>query len=194
MTFSSADYWEDRYASGHDSGGGSRGAQARFKAEYVNAFISDHPVRGVVELGCGDGHQLGMLNVPGYIGFDVSPAAIARCRALYAGDASKHFHTTDELAHVGSTFDLALSLDVIYHLIEDDVYARYLADLFGISERWVIVYTSDVGAGASNEGTAAHVWHRPVTADIAERFPAWDLVERGPGMDGSAFYVYGRRS
>ena len=43
----------------------------------------------------------------------------------------------------GETADLTLSLDVIYHLVEDKVYYDYMYRLFNSSNRYVIIYSSD---------------------------------------------------
>ena len=51
----SAIYWEQRYAGGGTSGAGSYGAAGRLKAEFLNAFVREHEVQSVIELGCGDG-------------------------------------------------------------------------------------------------------------------------------------------
>ena len=34
-------------------------------------------------------------------------------------------------------------MDVIFHLIEDDVYANYMEDLFKVSNKYVIIYSSN---------------------------------------------------
>lgn len=192
MTFSSADYWEDRYASGHGSGAGSRGAQAAFKAEFLNRFVADHDIRTVIEHGVGDGHQLALANYPYCLGTDVSPTAIEWCREAFDDDYTKAFLLAGPGLTIGG-FDLALSLDVLYHLIEDDVYDAYLATVFGSSRRWVILYTSDLNHGASNDGMAAHMRHRTVTADIADGFPGWKMHGLPfKGMDSADFYIYER--
>lgn len=192
MTFSSAAYWEERYASGGFSGAGSRGEQADFKATFLNRFVRDRDVATVLEIGCGDGYQLGLAEYPSYVGVDVSPTAVDLCSAMFADDPNKAF--TGDVIGLKQA-ELTLSLDVLYHLIEDDVYARYLADLFALSSRFVILYTSDLDcAGTTNEGMASHMRHRPVTADIATWFPAWRLEIVTKGRDGCWFIVYASRS
>lgn len=53
----SAAYWEARYTSGADSGVGSYGAFAEFKAEILNNFVAQNRVASVIEFGCGDGNR-----------------------------------------------------------------------------------------------------------------------------------------
>ena len=64
-------YWEQHYRSGGDSGPGSRGVLAQYKAEFVNAFVERHDIESVAELGCGDGSQLALARYPAYVGLDV---------------------------------------------------------------------------------------------------------------------------
>lgn len=39
--------------------------------------------------------------------------------------------------------DLSLSLDVIYHLVEDEVFETYINTLFKSARRYVIIYSSN---------------------------------------------------
>ena len=112
----SASYWEQRYRAGDDSGAGSYGRLAEFKAEVINDFIRSHSVGSAVEFGCGDGNQLGYLQVPAYIGFDVSDKALDICRARFSKDPSKQFRKMSD--YCGETAEMALSLDVIFHLVD----------------------------------------------------------------------------
>src|SRR5689334_6287087 len=79
-------YWEERYRKGGDSGPGSYDRLAEFKAEVMNELISTLQIGSVIELGCGDGHQLGMIAYPRYIGLDVSASAVRRCIEQYGKD------------------------------------------------------------------------------------------------------------
>src|SRR5690554_228897 len=72
LTFNSKNYWERRYKGGGTSGAGSYDHLAKFKAEFLNDFVTENDVKEVVEFGFGDGNQLLLANYPKYIGFDVS--------------------------------------------------------------------------------------------------------------------------
>jgi len=85
----SAAYWESRYKKGGTSGAGSYAQFAEFKAEVLNEFVQANAVRSVIEFGCGDGNQLTLAHYPRYVGVDVSPAAVEKCRALFQADATK---------------------------------------------------------------------------------------------------------
>ena len=80
--------------------------------------------------------------------------------------------------HKGERFDLALSLDVIYHLVEDDVYAQYMRTLFRASKRYVIIYASDSDDSRDYEGT--YIKHRKFTRWTDESLPNWKLIEHLP--------------
>jgi len=173
-------FWEDRYRTGGTSGPGSYGEFATFKAEVLNRFIATHQIRSVIEFGCGDGNQVSLGEYPPYIGLDVSPSAIERCRKRFAQDPSKEFFTYPSGAVTIGTppflCDLALSLDVIYHLTEEEVFERHMTDVFTAAHRFVALYTSDTDQLPGLMG-APHIRHRPVRRFVAERFPHWKVEE-----------------
>lgn len=169
-------YWEQRYRAGGNSGPGSYGRLARFKADVLNEFVKKHGVQSVIEFGCGDGHQLGLAEYPAYVGLDVSPAAVERCIERFRDDASKGFFLHAHKAfrdpqHLLSA-DAALSLDVIYHLSEDDVFDEYMTHLFDAAKRFVVVYSSN-----HDEPVAAYLRHRRFTAWIERNRPGWVLFD-----------------
>jgi len=172
----SREYWESRYAEHGTSGHGSYGELAHYKAGFLNSFVRDQHVGSVVEFGCGDGRQLALADYPSYVGFDVSPTAVDMCRHRFADDPTKQFLLYDPAVDPGVSAELALSLDVVYHLVEDEIYEQHLRHLFGAAQRFVILYTSDADDG--HPRTAPHVRHRAVQRDIAARFPSWQFVER----------------
>jgi hypothetical protein len=138
-----------------------------------------------LELGCGDGNQLALSTYPRYIGLDVSPNAVRRCIDKFRGDASKSFFLYsadcfhDPLGVLAA--DCTLSLDVIYHLIEDEAYEAYLDDLFGSARRYVILYSSDSSMPLPLMAhDVPHVRHRPLSEDVARRFPSFRLIRHVP--------------
>jgi hypothetical protein len=202
----SAQYWEQRYARGGDSGEGSRGALAESKAKVLNGLVAEHRFESVIEFGCGDGEQLALADYPRYLGLDVSPTTLRRTIARFADDPSRSFALYDPECFADRAgliaADLALSLDVIYHLVEDRVYDLHLRHVFAAARRQVVLFTSDADDPSVAGTFAPHVRHRPVARDVAERFPEWRLRERieNPnacrevGSSGSLadFFVYER--
>lgn len=192
---SSTDYWDRRYAGGMNSGAGSYGKLAEFKARVLNDFVAENNVKSVLELGCGDGHQLSLAKYPRYLGLDVSAHAIDRCAQQFEGDETKSFLWYDPARTINLAgtvrADLTLSLDVIYHLFEDDIYERYLADLFSTAERFVIIYSSNREAPRS----ARHVRHRKFAEDVEQRFPQFamtNMLENPHEESFADFYFYAR--
>lgn len=172
----SEEYWERRYASKGDSGVGSYGKFADFKAEILNSFVSKNNIKTVIEFGCGDGNQLSLATYPEYIGFDVSQTILDECTKRFSEDGSKVFKLMKD--YDGETADLSISLDVIYHLIEDEIFESYMQDLFKASNHYVIVYASDF---EGNEGVdGVHVRHRKFTKWIHENLPEWRLIKHVP--------------
>ena len=164
----SQNYWEQRYAAGGNSGAGSYSRLAEFKAEVLNDFVREHGIQSVIEFGSGDGAQLGLARYPKYLGTDVSKTAIARCKEIYAKDPSKSFILSSDLPKDHKS-ELSLSLDVIYHLVEDAVFDAYMRSLFAASSRFVGVYASN----DDKAWTSPHVRHRRFTDWIEKNEPAW---------------------
>jgi SAM-dependent methyltransferase len=193
-------FWEERYAKGGTSGEGSYGRLAEWKAEFLNRFVAERGVASVIEFGCGDGAQLALAEYPRYVGLDVSPSAVARCVARFRGDDSKRFavlgrDTPQERA------ELALSLDVVYHLTDDALFAAHLTALFDSAERFVVVYSTD-GPLPRSVRQGAHERHRAFTPWVHANRPWWRLTQRvtnpypprTPGGPTSAadFFVFER--
>ena len=194
----SAQYWESRYVGGGTSGGGSYGESSRAKADFLNKFVHDHDIQSLIEFGCGDGNQLSLARYPRYVGLDVSPSAIRLCKDRFSGDQTKSFFLYKgdcfvDYAHLFSS-DLALSLDVVYHLTEDSVFETYLNHLFAAGRQYVIVYSTN----EERRGTAPHVRHRNFSSWVEERFPHWKLTQITGGLVSEArqpeFFIYKQRS
>lgn len=194
---SSVSYWERRYAHGGTSGDGSHGTLRVAKAAFLNRLVQEYTILSVIEFGCGDGHQLELAAYPKYIGLDVSRTAIEMCANRFSDDQAKSF-----FLYRGSCFvdrsslfraELALSLDVIYHLVEDLVFETYMKHLFAAAERFVVIYSTNNETAAT-----AHVRHRQFTAWVETYCPEWQLMQvtRGPnpGRVHADFYTYQRRT
>jgi hypothetical protein len=199
LTFGgSASYWERNYASGETSGPGSYGALGEGKAVFLNAFVRERDVRSVIEFGCGDGHQLSLADYPQYIGLDVSPSAITGCKRQFAEDPTKSFFLYDSSCFIDRfglfVSELAISLDVVYHLTEDAVFAAYMEHLFAAAAKFVVVYATNTEI----TDTAPHVRHRRFTRWVDAHSPQWRLTQVVPGPDSGPgradFFVYERTS
>jgi SAM-dependent methyltransferase len=182
MTFDVAAYWETRYAKGLDSGAGSRGEWAQLKADYVNDLIARERVTSVIDWGCGDGAQAVLLtNRAAYTGVDVSDTALRLARRRRSHGA---FRRPEEA--VGLRADMALSMDVIYHLPDEDPFLDYLTQVFTSANRLVCVHCTD-----EERRTAAPHWRgREWTSVVRALWPWWKLVEETPTGLGHSFRVF----
>ncbi len=69
--------------------------------------------------------------------------------------------------------DLAISLDVIYHLIEDEIYGQYMRRLFSSSKKYVCIYSSNF-----EKQLTAHVKNRKFTDWIDKnKKEQWKLMK-----------------
>jgi hypothetical protein len=75
-----------------------------------------------------------------------------------------------------SRFDLVISLDVIYHLVEDEVFGAYMRSLFASAGRFVVIYSSN----KIEPSEVPHVRHRPFTDWIEANEPEWRQTEHLP--------------
>ncbi len=192
----SGNYWEKRYLSGGDSGAGSYQELSLFKAKIINNFILNENVESVIEFGCGDGNQLKLMDYKKYLGIDISPTIISKCKKLFSKDKSKSFLTYQQ--YKNQSAELSLSLDVIYHLVEDKVYEDHLKKVFDSSHKFVIIYSSDFES--NNEW---HVRHRKFTRWIEKNRNDFELIKKikneypfmGDNNKGSFsdFFIYSKR-
>ena len=170
---SSRDYWENRYKKGGNSGAGSYNNLAAFKAKVINNFVTENNINTVLELGSGDCNQLSYANYKKYFGYDVSKTAIDICKKKFNYDKTKTFIYLNENYKINQKADLSISLDVIYHLVEDNDFNLYMKNLFESSNRYVCIYSNNKEKKASG-----HVRCRKFTAWI-EKYVSdkWKLIK-----------------
>lgn len=139
-----------------------------------------------------------MGEYPEYVGLDVSAQAITRCMQRFSSDRKKAFllysptHFHDPLGVIRG--DLALSLDVIYHLVEDDLFTLYMHHLFRSSTQYIIIYSSNAD---NMESSVPWIKHRRYSAWISKHCPEWQLLQHLPNPYTSSevfadFRVFGR--
>lgn len=192
----SKQYWQERYQNGGNSGNGSYGYLAEYKAQFITYFIKKHKVKTLIEYGCGDGNNLKLISDqnPELIitGVDISKAALVLC------EAKMPQHSFYEPFHAFGDFypdDLALSMDVIYHLIEDEVYEKYMKELIALKTKHLIVYSSD-----HDQQYAPHMRSRKFTNHplLNEVYKLSEMIPNKYPFDGkkgsvSDWYMYERK-
>lgn len=194
--FNSKKYWEERYQKGGNSGNGSYGFLANFKAKIINNFIETNNIENVIELGCGDGNQLGLLKLKNYLGLDVSKKVVDECRKKFPKFNFEYSETFEKKEN--QSFDLALSLDVIFHLVEDETYEEYMKKLINFDSEYLIIYSCNF----KNDGTfGEHVNPRVFTEHklLNEKYILTDFIKNDyPSTNHkkgsfSDFYIYKKK-
>ncbi|WP_346795859.1 class I SAM-dependent methyltransferase [Halomonas sp. Bachu 37] len=176
--FSVIKYWEDRYKQGGNSGSGSYGQLAKFKAEVINSFIAEKEIQSILELGCGDGNQLALFNRVDYIGVDVSETIVEICKEKFKNDNTKKFITLKRFAVEKPTAELTLSLDVIYHLVDEEIYNEYMQTLFSSSKKYCIIYSCN----QELNDLTPHMRTRKFTDWIYKNLENWKLIKCIPNV------------
>lgn len=158
-----------------------------------------YEVKSVIEFGCGEGNQLQYFNFPVDKGFDVSPKAVEICKKLFAKDELKSFSLMNEYKNENA--ELTLSLDVLFHLVEDDIFESYLNRLFNSSNKYVIIYSKN--RDDFNLIDAPHVKHPNFTDWVEKNIVGFKLLKLIPNnlpknknVQGafSEFYIYEKRA
>lgn len=100
------------------------------------------------------------------------------CKERSVNHKTKSFFSYDPFCFVDNHgifyADLAISLDVIYHLIEDDIYALYMKHLFKSPKKYVIIYSSDFDYSTE----FIHVKHRHFSKWVSSNFPNWIMTNK----------------
>jgi len=189
------DYWNSRYLRNGNSGSGSYGKSAEFKASIINEFIEKNKINSVIEFGCGDGNQLSYSNYNQYLGVDISLEAVNFCKNKFKDDFTKKFITLEEYKH--QTAELILSLDVIYHLIESETYLNYISMISKSCEKFLIVFSSNKNESAD----ANHVKHRKFTDNLPSYFKLIKTVanplyneKKNKNKNFANFYIFERQT
>ena len=200
LQFNSDLYWENRYKQGGNSGSGSYNELAIFKATIINKYIKNIDINSILDYGVGDGNQLKLINTMGkkYVGIDVSPTIINKCKKLFKNDNTKNFFEVKDYDK-SVKFDLVLSCDVLYHLIDERVYSSYLDNLFNFSSKYIIIYANNTNYNR----TSPHVKFRKFVDFIKSNYKDWKLVQHIPNkytqtiigqnnhdLGLSSFYIY----
>lgn len=173
MKFNEKNYWNNRYSTNGNSGAGSYGSSALNKANYINNVINKYNVKSICELGCGDGNQLSMFEgYDIYHGYDISDVIIDKNIKKFSDDNTKSFYKSIE-DFPQKKYDLSLSLDVLYHLVNLEVYEKYIENLFNLSDL-VCIYAVD----KNPPRTCSHGLVRMFSTHIEENFPNFYLEDK----------------
>jgi len=135
-------YWEDRYKKGQNSGSGSYGQNADFKAEIVNRVIDEYKCKDMVEFGCGDANQMNLFKRIPYVGYDISPTIITQNRAKYKNMKDVIFQDID----MGCTFDkfkdISICVDVLFHLTIEEDWLKLIDHVCNAAKKVIVITTN----------------------------------------------------
>jgi len=139
-------HWNNTYVTGGNSGVGSyRKDLYEYKLNFIKKLIVNQNIKSVFDFGCGDGHQLSEIvvgkDVESYIGIDISPYIIEENKKKYK---DKIYYNLEEYEFdKKDTFDLVLCLDVLYHIMEENLFNQTIGNLFKLSKKYVLIYAVD---------------------------------------------------
>jgi 2-polyprenyl-3-methyl-5-hydroxy-6-metoxy-1,4-benzoquinol methylase len=183
MNFDVKKYWDNRYK-GRPAGSGFSSHDpfwVKFKTETVNKFIVDNGVSTVLDMGCGDGNILDKFNgYENYCGIDVSDVTISNVAKKYKR-SNREFFTYDNIPD--KKFDLVLSLDVLYHIVNISDFNNYLdiaADK--CNQYFVVLSTNKV------EPCPRHIEHREFIPHVEKR--GFVLLDNFPKDNDLQFYIF----
>ena len=138
---SSKDYWEKWYKKNRDLISPEQLNSTEYKTQVVNDWLKHYNIDSVIDLGCGIGNYIDVFNGFNYMGYDVSETAIKICQNKYGNEQSKTFKVIEKIVNEKS--NMTMSIDVIYYLVEDDVFVKYMNNLFNSSQRYVMIYSTN---------------------------------------------------
>jgi FkbM family methyltransferase len=202
--YGTKEYWDSRYKSGGSSGEGSYGRLRDHKSYVINQFALSYGISGAIDLGCGDGNQLSSFQFQSITGFDISSEAIKICKNKFQGDDSKKFEIYSPAewnCENKNLTSLSLSLDVLFCILEDDLFHVYLTQLFDLYNRFVIIYSDNTNEKTDN---TPYIKHRNFTDWVKSNRPDWTLAgflpnrfpvvqgENGSNKSFCNFYIYSR--
>ncbi|MDQ2855820.1 MAG: methyltransferase domain-containing protein [Acidobacteriota bacterium] len=126
----------------------------RHSLERLLAIVNPLPVKSVLDVGCGAGHNLYALAASGkyhLAGIDVSHKALEMARGLVP---EAEFHLMDVQAQtLDARFDLVISLQVIEHIPDDLAVIRNMRRM---SNRYVMIATMQ-GKMRASESRIGHL-------------------------------------
>ena len=172
-------YWKNRHRRGRGHwesvGRGSVGKLARYKAGLVNELVQEVDAVRIVDLGCGDGRQADRFHVPEYVGLEVSEHAVAEARKRLAKHPNRTAHVWEPSDLLPETGCIALSMDVVFHLVDDELHDAYMRALFQAGTKAVAIYSTDY------EGEPqGHMRHRNVSRWVEENIQGWKRTQAVP--------------
>ena len=131
------EYWEERYKNDGNSGEGSRGLHKEWKWQILESTISH--IDNIVDVGCGDLAFMERKHIKKYTGLDISETIIERNRVAYPW--WKFICTGADVYVPDLHGEVVFCHDILFHILDDDVYYRILNNLTRYSNKYISIYT-----------------------------------------------------
>lgn len=145
----------------------------------LRAVLQDLPPESqVLDAGCGNGFLTQRMRDLGLAveGVDFSQAAVASARTRLGDDVNLHISPLDDF-RPGRHYDAVLSIDVLFHIVDDDLWRRTVENLARLADRELIIqdHLVDEVELAGSTDAAVHCRWRTLQM-YREALPQWDLV------------------
>src|SRR5579863_1380654 len=166
--FPNATFWEWRYLTDPElgSGVGSRGEPLADKRALLSVLLAALRPASVLDVGCGDGEATRGLPMPGYVGLDLSAAAVQRARAGRP-DGDHRVGTLADQPHAVQA-DLTVCLDVLIHQADAAGYHDLVSRLWRSAARALLISGYEHPFRATSP--MIH-FHEPLSASIRRLDP-----------------------
>ncbi len=180
-------YWDLRYRLGGTSGKGSIGATRQWKWAQIDGCV-DVLNRSVLDIGCGDLSFWRGRACEDYTGLDFSDTVVKRNRrarrswTFIQGDASQSQDLSGEIV---------LCLDMLFHVMSDDVYEAILRNLARWTQDWLFIYTWRRSPLGDQTSDGKYQSYRPLL-DSASLLQPLMHVKTHAYSDYGALYVFRR--
>ena len=98
---------------------------------------------------------------------------VNKCKKEFNNDDTKSFYLTTDIPQIKA--DLTLSLDVIYHLVNDYAYNGYMHQLFESSNQFVIIYSTN---SDQTNSPAVHIKNHKFSDWVDNHRPDFSLLTK----------------
>lgn len=130
-----SNYWEEHYRRGGDSGEGSSGAVRDYKWQVISKFSK---LQDVIDIGCGDLQLWEGRGCVNYLGLDISPTVIKKNQEKRP---DWKFIVFDSSASLPLKADTVLCLEMLFHVLDEQVFIKTIKNLCEYSSNWIFIYT-----------------------------------------------------
>lgn len=129
-------YWENRYKNGGNSGKGSRSVHKEYKWNVLDRHVGN--IDDIIDVGCGDLAFMDGKSVLNYIGIDISKTIIDINKKKYPN--WKFINASSDEYIEGIDSSLVLCHDILFHILDDDVFINTLHNLTKYSNKYISIY------------------------------------------------------